>query len=94
MVAFFTPWFLRTSGTALLIFMTCRACPNLVPRKKDLKKHLDGPSRNFWYSVEEDKYLGASVLGSDVMTVKKLRRGDWHISQWFLETTYLAFVST
>jgi hypothetical protein len=42
----------------------------LVPRKKDLKKLLDGPSRNFWYGVEEDKYLEASVLGSDVVRKK------------------------
>jgi hypothetical protein len=74
--------------------MTCRACPNLVPWKKDLKKLLDGPSRNFWYGVEEDKYLKASVLGSDVVTVEKLHRGDWHTSRWFLETMYLAFVGT
>jgi hypothetical protein len=43
----------------------------LVPRKKDLKKLLDGPSRNFWYGVKEDKYLEASVLGSDGVMVKK-----------------------
>jgi hypothetical protein len=52
----------------------------LVPRKKDLKKLLEGPSRNFWYGVEEDKYLEACVLGSDMVTVEKLRRGDWHAS--------------
>ena len=42
----------------------------MVPRKKDLKKLLDGPSRNFWYGVEEDKYLEASVLGSDAVMIK------------------------
>jgi hypothetical protein len=42
----------------------------LVPRRKDLKKLLDGASRNFWYGIEEDKYLKASVLGSDMVTVK------------------------
>ncbi len=47
-----------------------RACPSLVTRKKDLKKLMDGPSRNFWYGVEEDRYLKASVLGSDVVMVK------------------------
>jgi hypothetical protein len=36
-----------------------------------LKKLSDGPSRNFWYGVEEDKYLEASVLGSDVVMIKK-----------------------
>jgi hypothetical protein len=46
----------------------------LDPRKKDLKKLLEGPSRNFWYGVEEDKYLGASALGSDVVTMKKFHR--------------------
>ncbi len=51
--------------------MNCRACPSFVPRKKDLKKLLDGPSRNFWYDVEKDKYLKASILGSDVVTIKK-----------------------
>jgi hypothetical protein len=50
--------------------MTCRACPDLVPRKKGLKKLFDGPSRKFWYGMEEDKYLGASTLGSDVVTKK------------------------
>ena len=43
----------------------------MVPRKKDLKKLLDGPSRNFWYGIEEDEYLKASVLGSDVVTIQK-----------------------
>jgi hypothetical protein len=43
----------------------------LVTRKKDLKKLFDGPSRNFWYGIEEDKYLEASALGSDVVTMKK-----------------------
>jgi hypothetical protein len=52
--------------------MTCRACPKLVLRKKDLKKLLEGPSRNFWYGVEEDKYLEASFLGSDVAMMKKI----------------------
>jgi hypothetical protein len=44
----------------------------LVLRKKDLKKLLDGPSRDFWYGIEEDKYLEASVLGSDVVMIKNL----------------------
>jgi hypothetical protein len=52
----------------------------MVPRKKDLKRVLDGPSRNFWYGVEEDKYLKASVLGSDVVIIRKICRGDWHAS--------------
>ncbi len=68
---FLHSWFLRPSGTALLVIRTCRACPSLVPRKTDLKKLLDGPSRNFWYGIEEDKYLEASVLGSDMVTIKK-----------------------
>jgi hypothetical protein len=42
--------------------MTHRAYPNLVPRKKDLKKLFDGPSRNFWYGVDGDRNLEASVL--------------------------------
>ena len=67
---FLHSWFLRPSGTALLILMTCRACPSLVPRKKDLKKLFDGPSKNFWYGIEEDKYLKASTSGSDVVTIK------------------------
>ncbi len=54
----------------MLIFMTCRACPNLVPMKKDMKKLFDGPFRNFWYGVEEDRYLEASALGSDVVMKK------------------------
>ncbi len=58
--------------TVMLVLMTCRACPSLVPRKKDLKKLFNGLFRNFWYSMEEDKYLGASTLGSDV--VKKFCR--------------------
>jgi hypothetical protein len=66
----------------------------LVSRKKDLKKLLEGPSRNFWIGVEGDKYLETSVLGSDMVTVEKIHRGDWHASRWFLETTYLAFVGT
>jgi hypothetical protein len=47
-----------------------------------LKKLLGGLSRNFWYSVEEDKYLEASALGSDVVMIK--------ISL----STYLALVGT
>ena len=58
-------------GDCLLVLMTCRACPSLVPRKKDLKKLLDGPSRNIWYGIEEDRYLEASALGSDVVMIKK-----------------------
>ncbi len=61
-------------GDCLLVLMTCRACPSLVPRKKDLKKLFDGPSRNFWYGVEEAKYFRASALGSDVVTKKKICR--------------------
>jgi hypothetical protein len=64
------PWFFRLLGTALLVLMICRAGPNLVPKKKDLKKLFDGFSTNFWYSIEEDKYLRASTLGSDVVTIK------------------------
>jgi hypothetical protein len=41
----------------------------LVPRKNDLKKLFDGPSR-IWYGIEEDRYLEASALGSDVVTIK------------------------
>jgi hypothetical protein len=39
-----------------------------------LKKLFNGPSRNFWYGVEEDKYLGASALGSDMVTKKNFCR--------------------
>ena len=46
----------------------------MVPRKKDLKKLFDGPSRNFWYNMEENKYLGASALGSDMVTKKNFCR--------------------
>ncbi len=60
--------------------MTCRACPSLVPRKKDLKKLLEGPSRNFWYGVEGDEYLETSVLGADMVSVGKLRRYSWRAS--------------
>ena len=63
-------WFLRPSGTDLLALMIRRACPNLVPRNNDLKKLLAGPSMNFWYGVEEDRYLGASTLGSVVLDTK------------------------
>ncbi len=64
--------FLPVPFLALLVLEVFkgRACPSLVPRKKDLKKLLDGPSRNFWYGIEENKYLEASVLGSDVVTIK------------------------
>jgi hypothetical protein len=61
-------------GDCLLILMTCRACPSLVPRKKDLKELFDGPFRNFWCSVEEDKYLRASALDSDMVMKKKFCR--------------------
>ncbi len=64
-------WFLRPSGTALLVLMACRACPKWVTRNSDLKELFDGPSRNFWYGVEEDKYLKASTLGSNMVTIKK-----------------------
>ncbi len=57
--------------------MTCRACPSLVPRKRDLKKLLEGLSRNFWYDVEGEEYLETSVLGADVVPVEKLRRYGW-----------------
>jgi hypothetical protein len=66
----------------------------LVPRKKDLKELSDGPSRNFWFGIEEDKYLETSVLKLRCGDDKKLHRGDWHASRWFLETTYIAFVGT
>ena len=46
----------------------------MVPRKRDLKKLLEGPSRNFWYAVEGVEYLETSVLGADVVSVEKLRR--------------------
>ncbi len=59
-------------GTALLVLMTCEACPSLVPMKKDLKKLLGGPYRNFWYGDENVKYLKASALGSDVVMIKKI----------------------
>jgi len=52
----------------------------LVPRKRDLKKLLEGPSRNFWYDVEGDEYLETSVLGADVVSVGKLRRYGWRAS--------------
>ncbi len=55
----------------MLALMIRRACPNLVPRNNDLKKLLAGPSMNFWYGVEEDRYLGASTLGSVVLDTKK-----------------------
>ena len=74
--------------------MTCRACPSLVPRKRDLKKLLEGPSRNFWYDVEGDEYLEASVLGADVVAVEKLHRYGWHASWRFLGTMYLALDGT
>ena len=51
----------------------------MVPRKKDLKKLLEGPSRNFWYGVKGNKHLETSILGADVVTVEKLRRGNWHV---------------
>ncbi len=64
----------------------------MVPRKKDLKKLLGEPSRNFWYGVEEDKYLGASALGSDVVTKKFFLVGRlaYYITKVL---TYLALVS-
>ena len=46
----------------------------MIPRKKDLKKLLEGPSRNFCYGMDEDKYLGASTLGSDMVPKKKFHR--------------------
>ncbi len=39
-----------------------------------MKELFGGLSTNFWYSVEEDKYLRASAFGSDVVTIKKFRR--------------------
>ncbi len=60
--------------------MTCRACPSLVPRKRDLKKLLEGPSRNFWYDVKGDECFETSVLGADVVSVEKLRRYGWRAS--------------
>ena len=50
----------------------------MVLRKKNLKKLLDGPSRNFWHGVEGNEYLKTSISGADVVTVEKLRRDDWH----------------
>ena len=78
--------------TALLVLMTRRACPSLVPTKKVSKKLFDGPSRNFWYGVEEDKYLRASTLGSDVVTKKFfLGRLAYLMTK---VSTYLALVGT
>ncbi len=54
----------------MLALMIHRACPNLVPRNNDLKKLFDGLPMNFWYGIKEDGYLGASALGSDVLTIK------------------------
>ncbi len=70
--------------------MTYRACPSLVPKKRDLKKLLEGPSSNFWYNIMGDEYLEASVLGTDVVAVEKLRRYGWHASWRFLGTMCLA----
>jgi hypothetical protein len=42
----------------------------LVPKIRDLKKLLGGLSKNFWYGVEEDWYLGASALGIVVFDTK------------------------
>jgi hypothetical protein len=36
-----------------------------------LKKLLGGLSKNFWYGVEEDWYLGASALGVVVFDTQK-----------------------
>ncbi len=49
----------------------------MVPMKKDLKKLLEGPSRNFWYGVESNKYLKTSDLGAYWVMVEKLRRDGW-----------------
>jgi hypothetical protein len=51
--------------------MTCRARPILVPKIRDLKKLFGGLSKNFWYGVEEDWYLGASALGVVVFDTQK-----------------------
>ncbi len=51
--------------------MAHRACPKWVARNSDLKELFNGPLRNFWYGIEEDKYLKASALGSDMVTIKK-----------------------
>ncbi len=62
-------------GTASLVLIAHRACPKLVARNIDLKELFGGLSMNltyFWYSIEEDKYLRASALGSDVVTIKKM----------------------
>jgi hypothetical protein len=42
----------------------------LVARNSDLKELFGGLSTNLWYGVEEDKYLGANTLGSDVVMIK------------------------
>ncbi len=54
----------------MLVLIFCRARPRLVPKIRDLKKLFGGLSKNFWYGVEEDWYLGASVLGVVVLTQK------------------------
>ena len=74
------------------VLMTRRACPSLVTRKKDLKKLFDWPSRNFWYGIEEDKYLGASALGSDMVTKKKIVGRLAYLTMKLL--MYLALVGT
>jgi len=43
----------------------------LVPKIRDLKKLFGGLSKNFWYGVEEDWYLGASALGVVVFDTQK-----------------------
>ena len=54
----------------MLVLIFCRARPRLVPKIRALKKLLGGLSKNFWYGVEEDWYLGASALGVVVLTQK------------------------
>jgi hypothetical protein len=69
--SFLHSWFWRPSGTALFVLIVHRTCPKWVKRNGDLKELFSELSMNFWYGVVEDKYLKASALGSDVVTIKK-----------------------
>ncbi len=58
----------------MLVLMTCRACPSLVPRKEDLKSSstdLIGTSGMAWRRISTSE---ASALSSDVVTKKKIHR--------------------
>jgi hypothetical protein len=69
-VSLFALLVLEAFRNCLVVLIACRAFPSLVPRKRDLKKLLEGPSRNFWYDVEGDEYHETSVLGADVVLVE------------------------